>query len=50
MPLDIEEMDEDTRVTDIDADLDLSSFELPSDALHEPDPEIIAEDDVSGDK
>ena len=26
----------------------LSSFECPNDALHEPDPEIMAEDDVSG--
>ena len=27
---------------------ELSSFECPNDALHEPEPEVMAEDDVSG--
>ena len=50
MPFDIEEMDNIASAAAEEGDVCLSSFEHPADALHEPDPEIIAEDDVSGEK
>ena len=47
-PLDMCEMETVVEEAGCNEHSDVSSFECPNDALHEPDPEVMAEDDVSG--